>query len=423
MRPRIKLRGTTTVELLHYFDQAVAAVGGEAAVRKALQSEPGGDRVWLLAIGKAASGMTLGAQEVLGQRLQQGLVITKYQHGDAQLSADSRLQCIESAHPVPDQASLDAGRLLVEFLQRVPAEDELLVLISGGASSLVELLPPEMQLSDLSRMTEHMLSNGLDIIEMNIIRKSVSCIKGGRLAAWLGQYAVRQLLISDVPGDNLEDIGSGLLVESQRTLDPESDLARSLPDWLNQFQSATPALSSTGIENLRRLDSRIVASNAIACQAAAEAVAQAGETVVQAQGSLNGDVEDISAQIISVLTSASACNGVYIWGGESTLNLPAQPGRGGRNQHLALKVAQGISDHPGITVLSCGTDGSDGPTADAGGMVNSDTVSKGLTLGLDVNDFLARADAGNYLQATDALVTTGPTGTNVMDLVIARKHA
>lgn len=411
-------------DLQQLFSAGVEAVKGRQAVFEFLthnsdeSADALGSSVWLAAVGKAASSMCEGARDALGERLQRALVITKYDHTDENLRTDSRFNCLESAHPVPDQASLDAGDALTAFVGSVPADATLLVLVSGGASSLVEKLPASMTLADLSRVNEYLLANGLDIGSMNRVRKSISCIKGGRLAHCIGQTPVLQLAISDVPGDSLEIIGSGLLAgASGDTQNNELEL----PGWLQKFQSQVPAAPSHSDPVFARVSSRIVASSGLAQEAVKNRAGELGYTVHSAASDLNDDVNIVACQISEILGSTESATGVYCWGGEPTLVLPDAPGRGGRNQHLALLLAKALDGKPGVEVLCCGTDGTDGPTGDAGGQVDAATLSKGRALGLDVDDYLERADAGNYLQQVDALVTTGPTGTNVMDLVIATK--
>ncbi len=372
----------------------IDAVGGRQATRRALERIDCGPRVRVAAIGKAASAMALGARETLGDALLSGLVVTKYDHLDGALADDPRFTCLESAHPVPDAASLAAGEALIHFVADVADDEHLLVLVSGGASALVERLDAGLTLDDLRRRTQALLADGAPIGEINRVRRSLSRIKGGRLAAHLGACRTTQLLISDVPGDRPEDIGSGPLIVS-----PPVD--------------AVPDRSSS------RIDTRIIASSGIAQRAVVAAAVARGLTVVQPEGSLDGDVEDTCERIASRLLAPDAAPGIYVWGGEPTVRLPPGPGRGGRNQHLALALATRIAGREDLAVLVAATDGSDGPTTDAGGLVDGTTLARGEALGLDARAALRGADAGPWLERTGALVTTGPTGTNVMDLAIA----
>jgi len=407
--------------LLSYFNVGVQTVVGDAAVARALAQAPlsSSAPVYLLAIGKAADAMVQGAVASLNNTPVQGLMITKQGHSTALVKELAWLNVLESAHPVPDDSSLQAGAALLDFVQNVPESGQLLVLISGGASALVEHLVQGLSLADLQQLTDELLAGGLPIDAMNRVRKTVSTIKGGKLAAFLPVLPVTQLVISDVPGDKLGDIGSGLLappVEEPQSAAAGRGLSLPLPSAIEQIVASSKVRAPGSNDAVwQRIQSHIVASSAIAQSAVAAACT---EPVIQSSGSLHGDVNDIADAMVNALLGDTR-PGVRIWGGETYLHLPAKPGRGGRNQHLALAVAQRIDGVSGLGVLCCGTDGSDGPTADAGGFVTGDTLARGRAMGLDAADALARADAGSYLQAVDGLVTTGPTGTNVMDLAIA----
>jgi hydroxypyruvate reductase len=419
----------TTLRLL--FDAGVQAVGGETATARALKTTNFVKPVHLVAIGKAADSMAKGALQIIGNRLATGLVITKHGYLSPALAADKRLVCLQAGHPTPDQASLDAGQVLVQTISTLAASDHLLILISGGTSALVEHLVQGMALAELQAVTNHLLANGYAIGDMNRVRRHLSCIKGGRLANYLpAGCLVSQLLISDVPGDQPADIGSGLLIA------PGSDTAGSPePQQLAQqvakdrhllnslidtqlIDSVTEAPAATAAV-WAQIETRIIASSAIAQAAVAAAATARGLTVIQASGNLDGDVAAVADRICAVLLATDAAAGIYIWGGETTVSLPASPGRGGRNQHLALILAMRVAGMPGVQLLCCGTDGSDGPTGDAGGLVSGDTLRTGESMQLDAAASLRQANAGNYLERCGALVTTGPTGTNVMDLVIA----
>lgn len=402
------------------FDAAIVAVGGQTATESALRHCDWGDLndVYLIAVGKAAPSMTLGALSALGTSIRQGLIVSKYGHIDEQLKQMEKLECIESAHPVPDENSLYAGQRICEFVTAVPSAGRILFLTSGGASALIEALPENLSLGDLQRVNEYLLSTGLDIVSMNRIRKSISTIKGGRLAGLLSDQQILHLLISDVPGDSLSAIGSGMLALPDPAVQ-NADLP-DLPPWLNAMQSGVCAPTEAD-PVWSQIDTRIIASNSIACAACKESAMAAGLSVHLSAGSLDGPVEETAEHIAGVLGNESCADGVYIWGGETTVVLPENPGRGGRNQQLALELANRLQQTADWKALCCGTDGTDGPTGDAGGLVGPETIVDGKALGLDAGQSLAAADAGNYLNKTGGLVTTGPTGTNVMDLVIAIK--
>ncbi|MFK8080941.1 MAG: glycerate kinase [Granulosicoccus sp.] len=378
--------------LLQLFQAGVDAVGGVQATTRALSKERFDAPVHLVAVGKAADAMTQGALDVLGDRLVTGLVITKHHHLSDDVRADARLECIESGHPVPDEQSLHAGARLYDFVGNLAEEDQLIFLVSGGASALVEHLDNNLTLADLKATTDKLLASGAPIGEMNRHRRQISLIKGGKLGKVL-KCKVLQLLISDVPGDVLGDIGSGLLVP-----DAATDMPENLPVW-------------------RRVSTKIIASSAIAQKAVADAAQEQGFDLQQATGNLDGDVDAVSERVARTLTTAP--HGIYIWGGEPTVVLPDKPGRGGRNQHLALSLAATAAVHGTLSVLVCGTDGTDGPTVDAGGLVDEASTGFAEQQAIDIAQHLQCADAGTALANLDLLVTTGPTGTNVMDLCIA----
>ena len=369
--------------LLQLYQTALQAVSGERAVSRYLQQHPIAGPCSLIAIGKAAAAMARGAQQGLGERLRQGLVITKHGHGDPALKP-TKFRQLESSHPIPDESSLAAGEVLLRYLVGLPEGEPLLFLLSGGASSLVEVLSEGMSAEELADLNRRMLASGLSIGEMNARRKALSQIKGGKLIPFLKGRRCLQLLISDVPGDELSVIGSGPLIAAA--------------------------------ENI---ESHIIASNDVAREALIEAALRMGLKVFNHQGHCEGDAETLAAQFCDELLLGEA--GIYIWGGESTVVLPDAPGRGGRNQQLALVAARYLSGHDDVLLLAAGTDGSDGPTEDAGALVDGGSVQRGEWEGLEALDALQRADAGTFLEASGDLIQTGPTGTNVMDMVLAWK--
>ncbi|MDB4223616.1 DUF4147 domain-containing protein [Granulosicoccus sp.] len=376
------------------FQAGVNAVSGYEATRRYLMATQLPDKVYLVALGKAADSMARGALSVIGDRLVSGLVVTKHHHLSDELSSNNRLTCLESGHPVPDDASLRAGSELQDFVQSVPADQLLIFLVSGGTSALVEALNDGLGLSELESETDKLLASGAPIGEMNKHRRTMSQIKGGKLAKHV-RCSVLQLLISDVPGDKLGDIGSGLLVP-----DVQTGMAPDMPVW-------------------SRVNTNIIASSAIAQSAVSAAAVQQGLVVQQSSGNLHGNMPDVIKRVEGILGAVDAAKGVYIWGGEPTIVLPSEPGRGGRNQHLALALAQTMALHKNASLLVCGTDGTDGPTNDAGGLVSEITIAAATQAKLDIAIYLENADAGSCLEKLGCLVTTGPTGTNVMDLAIA----
>ena len=391
--------------LLTLFQASVKRVNGQEAVESALRQLRIQQKVAVIAIGKAASAMMLGAQAVLSDKIDSALVITKIGHAHPGL----QWPCIEAGHPVPNQQSLLAGERLIAFLRELPDDIEVIALISGGASSLVEVLPDYMALSDLQKINDWLLASGLDITEINKIRQSISLIKGGKALSYLNGQKITQLLISDVINDDAQIIGSGLFTQPSGSNDLHN--ADNLPGWLTAYiQDNVPQITY-------EVKSHIVASNELACQEVVKHASAMGYEVYYHGQSLFGDVFDIAIKINETLSISS--KGIHVWGGETTVKLPENPGRGGRNQSLALALACKIKNQTGITILVGATDGSDGPTDDAGAIVDGLTLNRAGHLSAD--DYLAAADAGTFLAESGDLISTGPTGTNVMDIVIAIK--
>lgn len=370
--------------LLEMYAAGLAAVNGERTVYQALLDQGGREDYHVVAIGKAAEAMFRGANRYLRDRLQASLLITKSGHVTETTRQMETVQVIESAHPVPDERSLAAGQALLDFLHGLPEQAKVLFLISGGASSLVEVLEEGYALHDLQQATSVLLANGADIREINAMRCELSRIKGGKLWHFLSNRQVRCLLLSDVPGDDPQVIGSGLLFPP-----PKEGF-----DW------------------------QVVASNGQALEAMV-ATAVPG-TVRIMPDFLGGEAEAAAKTCVDFLHDSGP--GVYLWGAETTVFLPSDPGRGGRNQHFALAAANALPPDDTIFLLAAGTDGTDGMTDDAGALVDNGTIRRGKMENLDPDACLLAADAGTFLDASGDLIHTGPTGTNVMDVVIGLKQ-
>ncbi len=395
------------------FDAAIAEVGGSEAVSRWLRAHSDISCDHLIAIGKAAPAMAKGALEQ--REFTSGLVITKHGHHEEAVEQAANIEFLESDHPIPGEASLHAGQRLLDYLAETPKDAQFLVLLSGGASSLVESLAPGLELDDLRQLTDCLLSEGLNITEMNAVRRSISRIKGGRLAHYLEGRDTCVLMISDVPGNNPAVIGSGPL-----TPEPDASVPDSLSKPVQAILQRAQRIEAPGAEAFENLQSHIIAALQDAKLAAADYAYEMGIPVSVRPRFLEGDAGEIGQGLARRLNDVEV--GVYIWGGETTVQLPADPGRGGRNQHLALAAAVLMDGNHKVALLACGTDGTDGPTEDAGGLVDGRTLSQGRASGMNAQDYLARADSGSYLAAIDSLVTTGPTGTNVMDLAIGIKE-
>jgi hydroxypyruvate reductase len=390
---------------------ACHAVDGRRRVRAVLTGTERDGDWWVLAIGKAASGMTLGALDALGTRVTRALVVTRADHCDVELAQHPQVRCVAGDHPVPGAASLEAGAAVLEFAAAAPAGQRVLVLVSGGASSLVEAPAPGIGLEELRALNEWGLASGLPIGALNAIRSRVSRLKAGRLAAALAHTRARALLISDVPDDDPAVVGSGLVYAPSA---PPA-LPERLPEWV-----ATLVARASSLPPGARLPVALVGTLEDALAAAERTAAARGFTTKRLAGRVEGDV--VRAANHFAHEFAICGEDVLIWGGEPTVELPAQPGRGGRNQQLALAIARLIRGHHDLVMLVAGTDGTDGNTGDAGAIVDGETLERGRAAGHDAGAALEAADAGTYLESTGDLLHTGPTGTNVGDVLIALRR-
>jgi glycerate 2-kinase len=375
--------------LLGLLQAALARVDGRRCVRAALTAAgaPHPGRIWLAAVGKAAPAMALGAHDALGAAIERTLVITRDADGLSELAARGAAEVLMSAHPLPDKRSLAAGERLLAWVDELPPAVLPVFLISGGASALVEVPEAGATLHDLEQLTRQSFTSGMAIGELNARRAALSRIKGGRLAARLHGRAGRALFVSDVPDDDPRVIGSGLM---------------------------GPAISGAD-----RIERQVVASVDDAVAAVAAAAAALGLTVHAAARRFAGDAMRLAARFAHELRLSPAQ--LCVWGGESTVQLPPAPGCGGRNQHLALAAARLIAGHTDLLLLAAGTDGSDGVTGDAGALVDADTCARLTLAEIDADRCLQQADSARALAASGDLLHTGPTGTNVGDLVIGLK--
>jgi glycerate 2-kinase len=370
--------------LLDLFRTAVAAVDGRRRVRAALSGARFPAPVSAFAAGKAAASMMAGARDALGDLLGRGLVVAPDGAVPAALRADAGIRCLEAGHPRPDERSLAAGDALLEFARSIRPGGTVLLLISGGASALVEVPEAGVGLPELGALFDRSLAEVWEIEQLNRERIGLSRIKGGRLPGLFPGSRIEALLISDVPRDDPAVIASGLV--------------------------AAPGIAP-----------RLVGSLDDAIEAAVRAAAARGLSAVPGPARLAGDAEAAARRICHELAIGEA--DLVVHGGETVVPLPDRAGRGGRCQHLAVAAARAIAGHDDYLILAAGTDGRDGASDDAGAIVDAATCGRALDCGIDPAQALENADSGQMLEATGDLIHTGPTGTNVGDLVLALRLA
>jgi hydroxypyruvate reductase len=409
------LSGTPLREtLLDCYQAAIAAVDARRCVASALDAERLAGEWHAVAIGKAAGAMMLGAVQHFGARLPGGVVVTQPGHVPAGLSGLGTLQVIESSHPQPDERSLAAGEAVAEYVSSLPRQANLLFLVSGGASSLIERLADGVTLADLRLINAWALASGRAIGEINAVRRAVSTIKGGGLAALAGPRRSLALLISDVPRDDPAVIGSGLLRAASRAQGTPA-----LPADIERIVQRASAVERSA-SRVRPVRHRIVASLRDARRAAAACGESRGLEVRLARARYAGDAAGLGRRFARTVLAGPERT-LHVWGGESTIILPAHPGYGGRSQHLALAAAGVLAGRGNVALLAAGTDGIDGVTDDAGASVDGGTVERGADAGFEAGRSLDGADSGRFLEASGDLLHTGPTLTNVGDLVLGLK--
>ena len=350
----------------------------------------------IVAIGKAAVSMTRGAIMAINSNSHHftgnALVVTKYHHNDNSLDEICpNLQIIESAHPVPDENSLRAGEAIVKMGTAINQSSNpfMLALISGGTSALAEVLKEGWGLEQLQQLNKEMLSTGVDISQINQKRKEISLLKGGGLARLMPDTNILALYLSDVPTNDVAVIGSGIL--------------------------ATP---SDTITRIKRITHKVLADNATARQEVATAASELGYSVVNHDFLMTADVEETAQKIYELMNDNRGA--INIFGGEPVVTLPPQPGIGGRNQHLALLMARVMAGNGDKESLfaSIGTDGSDGFTHYAGALVTNQTMKDIKNCGMSGEEAIKNANSTQVLEEVQATIDTGPTGTNLMDVMI-----
>ncbi len=396
--------------LMALYQGALSAVQGRRCVAEQLMRQPMRGRVWAVAVGKAAASMLEGVQDTT--QIERALLITKRGYAPARLTPS--IEVIEASHPIPDEHSLAAGQRLLAMIAAAPADVVWLFLISGGASSLIEVLQVGLSLADLQRVNQWLLASGLPIDQMNALRRRLSRIKGGQLCGYLGGRQARVLLISDVPADAPSIIGSGPLVASSGLIAAPVNL----PDWLETLLTSLPDVPAK--TDCPEVETHIVARLDNALAAVAAGARERGFSVWLHPERLVGEAASVGKELAMQLYDAEP--GVHLWGGETTVTLPERPGQGGRCQQLALAAAIQIAGDARITLLAAGTDGGDGQGEVAGACIDGGTLARGQNEGLNAAHALEQANAGAFLEASGDLIETGPTGTNVTDLVIALKH-
>lgn len=429
-------------DLLRIYAAAIDAVAPERLIERALTGaiDPripttlaAAARIRILAVGKAALGMTLAVRKRLGDKIHDTLVVAPAPL-PAEVPADlgAGLHVVTAAHPLPDEASVAAGRAALEFVTQAGAGELVLLLLSGGASALMAAPAPGIQLGEKVAVTSSLMRAGAPIAELNAVRKHLSVVKGGGLLRALGaQASMLGLILSDVPGNDLATIGSGPAVADSTTFADAIAVLKRRKLWGRTPEAVRDRLERGAAGEIRetvkpgdpalgRAPSVIIGDNHTACAAASAAAGSLGYEV-EHEGELTGPAERICRDLATRLGGLAGRRRCVVAGGEPQV-VVRRAGKGGRAQHCALTLALELAEHPPesqICALFAGTDGVDGPTEAAGAIITTATVSRAREARLDPQAILEHNDSYRLFAALGDLIITGPTGTNVTDLFIA----
>lgn len=420
--------------LRHLFDVAVQRALPLHNMCAHLPEPPSaGGRTWVLGAGKAAGAMAQALESLWpADAPLSGLVVTRYGHTPPRpVGVAQRIEVVEAAHPVPDAAGLAAAQRMLALTQGLTERDLVICLISGGGSALLTLPCDGLTLEDKQRINRALLESGAGITEMNTVRKHLSAIKGGRLAAACAPARVVTLTISDVPGDDVSVIASGPTVADRSTCADALDILQrcriALPAVVQaRLRSGELETPKPGDPRLARCETHLIATPQQSLVAAAEAARALGLRAYVLSDEIEGESREVGkvhaalARSTALGRSAFEAPCVILSGGETTVTVRPREagqakGRGGRAGEFCMGLAQGLAGMPGVWGLAADTDGIDGVDNNAGALVAPDTLARAQALGLKLPDHLQRNDAVGYFEPLGDLVVTGPTHTNVND--------
>ncbi len=386
------------------------------------------ENIYVIGMGKAAASMAKAVEDILGDKLTAGIVNVKYGH----TVPLNKIKINEAAHPVPDDAGLKGSQEIIGVLKDTTEKDLVICLISGGGSALLPLPAGDLTLKDKQAVTKSLLECGADIHEINSIRKRISAVKGGRLAALVYPSTLISLILSDVIGDDLDVIASGPTVPDTHTFHDcrniiqkyklDQRVPKSVIEYIEKGCSGeiedTPKSDSSVFE---RTQNAIVGSNILAVSAAKEKAEELGYNSLILSTFIHGETEEV-AKVHTAIAKEIISSGnplkkpaCIISGGETTVTIEGK-GLGGRNQEFVLAAALDIKGLNDVVILSGGTDGNDGPTDAAGAIADGTTISRASKLGLNAYEHLCDNNSYNFFKPLGDLLITGPTNTNVMDL-------
>ena len=399
-------------------DKAIETNLPEEAVKNALNNHTFSKNIYLVAIGKAAWRMANSARQELGERIKGGIVITKYEHSLGEIPG---IEIIEAGHPISDENTILGTQKAVELVKGLGEDDEVLFLVSGGGSALFELPLSGLELLDLVAVNNDLLACGADIVEINMIRKRLSSVKAGKFAQLCVPAKVFAVVLSDILGDRLDSIASGPAAPDLSTIEDALSVVKKYD--LKLSDKVMEYLKKETPKELHNVEAVITGSVRILCENTAKIADELGYRPYLLATEMNCEAREAGRLIAAIAKqiNSGACAFerpcAVILGGETVVRVKGT-GKGGRNQEMVLAASEGISGIKDLVIFSVGSDGTDGPTDAAGGIVDGTTMTRLKESGLNFNEVLDNNDAYNGLKKTDGLVITGPTGTNVNDVTV-----
>jgi len=425
----IFLAGVESVKPDNLIRSYVSVNGSQLMVEKLILDLSDIKNIYVVGAGKASALMAKKLESILGNRIIKGRIITKYHHAVPL----KYIETTEAGHPVPDENGIKGTDEILSIAQNAGEDDLVICLISGGGSALLTDVPDGCTLDDIKTLNSLLLKSGASINEMNCIRKHLSNVKGGLLAKAASPARIVSLILSDVIGDPLDVIASGPTAPDPTTFaDAISvikhyNLVEKIPQHIlkalkDGYENKRQETLKESSEIFHSTTNLIIGTNKLALKTAKEKAESFGYESQIISNTLEGEVVDVASHIVEmaksmkeIRTHSKIC---LLFAGEPTIKVSGS-GLGGRNQHLALVAAKLLKDEPGITILSAGTDGTDGPTDAAGAVVDSNTWNKAKDLGINIEQYINNCDSYHFFKEEGGLIITGPTQTNVMDLIIA----
>lgn len=407
-------------DALIIINESIKAVLPDTAVINALKKKNFTGDIVVAAIGKAAWNMADAAKKVLGDKVSKGVVVTKYGHSKGNIDG---FEIVEAGHPVPDKNSVHGACKVLNMIKNLTEKDNLILLISGGGSALFEKPMDGITLDDVVSITNQLLGCGADIVEINTVRKHLSDVKGGKLAAKC-KAKIYTIVLSDVIGDRLDTIASGPVYPDSSTSYEAMNIIKKYK--LHISDNVREVIEKETPKKIDNCETVIAGSVSLLCKSAAEIADKLGYSPVIVSSSVDCEAKEAGKLFASIARKIKKGNNskfcfkspcALIAGGETIVHIIGH-GKGGRNQELALSASLGIKDLKDTVIFSIGSDGTDGPTDAAGGIVDGGTYGRMKDSGISPEEYLDNNDAYNALKTSGDLILTGPTGTNVNDLMV-----